>query len=165
MGLTSPVMGYSVKIFFEDKKAKIDYESREIVMGDVRIKFDENSLTNDHSAETLVTLKSMCETTVRLPTVSDEMETGLVSKTELAPGIIVADTLTVVQEGSCLTSIVNTNDEEIKIDFPTVKLDPYEMEVTHIRSVNTQRAEGTEHRVRELRERVRTDHMNDVERR
>jgi hypothetical protein len=164
-GINIPCDGLLGKDFFENKKAKIDYERREIAMGDVRIQFDDNSLVKEKGAETVVTLKPRCETIVGLPTVSGEMETGLVSKTELAPGIIVADTLTVVQQGSCLTSIVNTNDEEIKIALPTVKLDPYEVDAAHIRSINTQRAEGTEHRVRELRERVRTDHMTDVERR
>jgi hypothetical protein len=53
MELTSPVMDNSVKTFFEDKKAKIDYERREIIMGDVRIKFDDNNLANEQGAETL----------------------------------------------------------------------------------------------------------------
>jgi hypothetical protein len=62
MELTSPVMDNSVKTFFEDKKAKIDYERREIIMGDVRIKFDDNNLANEQGVETFATLKPRRET-------------------------------------------------------------------------------------------------------
>jgi energy-coupling factor transporter ATP-binding protein EcfA2 len=77
----------------------------------------------------------------------------------------VADTLTVVQQRTCLTSIVNTIDEEIKIGLPTVKLDPYEIDAAQIKTVSTHGIEETEHRIRELGSMIRTDHMNDVERR
>jgi hypothetical protein len=56
------------------------------------------------------------------------METGLVCKTELVLGVIMAEALTVVRQGTCLTSIVNTSDHEIKIGLPAVKLDPYEID-------------------------------------
>ena len=40
-----------------------------------------------------------CETVVKLPTNSEELKAGLISKTELISGIIMAETLTVVREG------------------------------------------------------------------
>jgi hypothetical protein len=42
-------------------------------MSDVRIKFDDNSLANEHGAEKFITLKPRCESIVRLPKVSDKM--------------------------------------------------------------------------------------------
>jgi hypothetical protein len=55
-GINIPCDGLLGKDFFENKKAKIDYERREIVMGDERIQFDDNSLVKEQGAETVVTL-------------------------------------------------------------------------------------------------------------
>jgi hypothetical protein len=52
-----------------------------------------------------------------------------VSQTELTPDNITAETLTVVRQGICLMSIINTNYQKIKVDLPTVKLDSYEIDV------------------------------------
>jgi hypothetical protein len=38
-------------------------------------------------------LKARCETVVKVPTNSEELKVGLISKTELLPGIIMAETL------------------------------------------------------------------------
>jgi hypothetical protein len=40
-----------------------------------------------------------CETVVKVATNSEELKVGLIIKTELLPGIIMAETLTVVREG------------------------------------------------------------------
>ena len=45
-----------------------------------------------------------------MPTNSEELKVGLISKTELLPGIAMAATLTVVREGGCLTGILSMND-------------------------------------------------------
>jgi hypothetical protein len=134
-------------------------------MGGVKVKFDGDDRTNDRVSKVYVTLKPRCETIVQLPTLSDELESGLVIKTELAPGVIVADILTVVREGTCLASIVNVNDQEIKISLPVIKLEPYEVDTMQINNVSTRDIETTERRIQELRKMVRTDHLNDVERR
>jgi hypothetical protein len=68
-------------------------------------------------------------------------------------------------QGTCLTSVVNTNEEEIKLGLPTVKLEPYEIDAAQIRTVSTHGIEETEHRISELRSMIRTEHMNDVQRR
>jgi hypothetical protein len=47
----------------------------------------------------------------------------------------------------------------------TVKLDSYEIDAAQIRTVSEQGIEETEHRIRELRNTIRTDHLNDMERR
>jgi hypothetical protein len=151
------------KDFFEDKKVKIDYERREIVTGYLRIKFDDNNLATEQLTGTFITLKPIRETIVMLPTLREETETGLVSATELVPGVIIAEKLTVVRQGTCLTSIVNTNDHEIKVGLLTVMLDPYELDAARIRTVSIQRIEETEHRIRDLRNMIRTDLLNDME--
>lgn len=55
-----------------------------------------------------------------LTTISGEMETELVIKTEIDPGAIIAETSTVVGQGTCLTITVTTG--KIKIGLPTLKL-------------------------------------------
>jgi ferritin-like metal-binding protein YciE len=46
-----------------------------------------------------------------------------------------------------------------------VKLDPHEIDAAQIRTVSEQGIEETEHRIRELRDTIRTDHLNNMERR
>lgn len=81
------------------------------------------------------------------------------SKTGLALSVIVAETVTVIQHGAYLMSIVNTNDQEIKIGLPTVKLSSYEIDTPQIRT-SAQGTEEMQHRIHELRNMIQTDHLN-----
>jgi hypothetical protein len=88
-GMNIPCDGILGKDFFESKQATIDYVGKEITMGKVALKFDNNKQTRAQNKEILVVLKPRSETIVKLPTKSDELETGLIDSTEIAPGIII----------------------------------------------------------------------------
>jgi hypothetical protein len=90
MGYESRMMGYWVKTFFISKMARIDYKKGEILMGDVRLKFDDRVVL-DQVKEVSIVLKARCETVVKFPTNSEELKVGLISK-QLLPGIIMAET-------------------------------------------------------------------------
>jgi hypothetical protein len=62
-------------------------------MGDVKVKFDDDNHTNNQISEAYFMLNPTCGTIFQLPTLSDEMESRLITKRELASIIIVADTL------------------------------------------------------------------------
>jgi hypothetical protein len=62
-------------------------------------------LSDEQEKQITVVLKARCETVVKLPTNAEELRVGLISKTELLPGIIIAETLTVVR--ACVNSILN----------------------------------------------------------
>jgi hypothetical protein len=97
---------------------------RDIIMGDVRLKFDDRVVPDDQVKKVSIVLIARCETVVKVPTTSEEIKVGLVSKTELLPGIIMAETLTEVREGGCLTNIFNMmNDEEVSLSLPIVDLE------------------------------------------
>ena len=166
-GIRIPHDGILGQDFFMSKRARIDYKKREIIMGDVRLKFDDRVLSGKQVKEISIFLKARCETVVKVPTNSKELKVGLISKTELLPGIIMAETLTAVREGGCLTSILNMNDEDVSLSLPIVDLEECEIESNTIQ-VDTFVAQGAitrEDRLRELRQRIRTDHLNDQERR
>jgi hypothetical protein len=115
----------------------------------VKLKFHDNKRIEEQNKEIRVVLKPRCETVVKLPTRSKELETGIVDQPEVVLGVIIAGTLTVVREGNCLTSIVNMSDKEIEITMPTVNLEHREAETTLIGTVNAQdRIDG---RMRELK--------------
>jgi hypothetical protein len=96
-------------------------------MGDVRWKFDERFLLDDQVKEVSKVLKAMCETVVKVPTNSEELKVGLISKTELLPGIIMPETRTVVREGGCLTSVLNMKYEDVSLSLPIVDLEECEI--------------------------------------
>ena len=90
-GLRIPYDGILGEDFFISKRAKIDYKKREILMGDVKLKFDDKNLLDERVKEMNVVLKARCETVVKVPTNSEELKIGLIRKTELLPGIIMAE--------------------------------------------------------------------------
>jgi hypothetical protein len=73
---------------------------------------------------------------VKLPTRSKELETGIVDRSEVMPGVIIAGALTIVREGACLNSRVNMYDKEVEITLPTVNLEHCETETTLIGTLN-----------------------------
>ena len=114
-----------------------------------------------------VVLKARCDTVVKVPTNSEELKIGFIRKTELLPGIIMAETLTVVRDGGSLSSILNMNDEEVSLSLPRAELEECDSECNTIQ-VDTfigQGAVSWEDRLQDLRKRIRTDHLNDQERR
>ena len=75
-----------------------------------------------------------------MPTTSEELKVGLISKLELLRGIVMAETLTVVREEGCLTSVLNINDE-VNVALPIVGLEECEIEANTIQ-VDTFIAQG-----------------------
>jgi len=75
-----------------------------------------------------------------VPTTSEELKVGLISKLELLRGVVMAETLTVVREEGCLTSVLNINDE-VSVSLPIVGLEECEIEANTIQ-VDTFIAQG-----------------------
>ena len=75
-----------------------------------------------------------------MPTTSEELKVGLISKLELLRGVVMAETLTVVREEGCLTSVLNINDE-VNVALPIVGLEECEIEANTIQ-VDTFIAQG-----------------------
>ena len=95
-------------------------------MGNVKLKYYDDVLSEERVREGSIILKARCETVVKVPTNSEYLKTGLISKTELLSGVIIAETLTEVQDGGCLISILNMNDEEVSLHLPVVELEECE---------------------------------------
>jgi hypothetical protein len=91
-GINNPYDGILGKDFFESRGATTDYMRKEIIMGKVTLKFDKERQPEKSNKEVRVVLKPRCETIVKLRTRSRELETGLIDRTEIAPGVIIART-------------------------------------------------------------------------
>jgi hypothetical protein len=166
-GIRIPYDGILGQEFFASKKAKIVFKNRETVMGEVKVKFDVRLRSDERGKQITIVLKHRCETIVKMPTDSKELKVGLIKRTELLPGIVMAETLTVVREGGCLTSLLNMIYEEVSLSLPVVVLEECDVQNNAIRveTFVAQEAVAEESRLRELRKRIRTDHLNDQERR
>jgi len=79
--------------FFISKRARIVCKKREIRIGNVRLKFDDRVLSDKQVKEMSTVLKASCETVFKVPTNSEELKVGSISKTELLSGIVMAETL------------------------------------------------------------------------
>lgn len=64
---------------------------------------------------------------MKIPVTPRSPPVSIISKTEIQEGVIVAASLTKVVDGYAMTSILNTNENEVTIPEPIVELD----EVNH----------------------------------
>jgi hypothetical protein len=89
-GINIPYDGILRKDFIKSRQATIDYMRKEIIRGKVTLKFDKERQLEKSDKKVWVVLKPRCETTVKLRTRSRELETGLIDRAEIAPGVIIA---------------------------------------------------------------------------
>jgi hypothetical protein len=75
-----PYDGILGKDFFESKQATTDHMRKEIFMGKVILKIDQERQPEKSNKEIQVILKARCETSARLPARSKELETGLIEQ-------------------------------------------------------------------------------------
>ena len=109
--------------FWKDKNATINYCDSTITMGKVINCDDEtNSVIGEPRK---VTLKGRTENIVQLPTTSKGHR---IPKSEIVQGVYLAESLTNEVNGYCITSIVNTLEEDITIDLPQVELEEVEID-------------------------------------
>ena len=109
-----------------------------------------------------LTLKTRSENIVKLPNKS--MGHGLISKKELIPGVYLAESLTKEVNGECITSIVNTREEDITLDLPQVLLEAVDDSEETMTLIPTAVPIEVAVRLSRLREQLRTDHLNEEER-
>ena len=147
--------------FWIDKEATINYCDRKITMGEVTINFD--SETNETVRDTYkLTLKNRTESIVQLPTKSKGH--GIISKREIISGVYLAESLTKEINGLCVTSIINTLEEDITIDPPLVDLEEIENDPDDTALILSNSVVEDKARLRKLRDELRTDHLNSEER-
>ena len=147
--------------FFEDKQSIINYCDQQIVMGNVVVKLDSKSFTAN-IGNCKLSLKARSENIVKLPNKS--VGHGLTSKKELMPGVYLAESLTKAMDGMCITSIVNTLEEDITLDLPQVLLEEIDDNEESMPLIYTAVSVQYTGRISRLRYQLRTDHLNDEER-
>jgi len=96
--------------FWKDKKATIYYCNHEIPVGEVVDFDDEPDETTDLNRS--LNLRARTGRVVRLPTKSKGF--GIISKIEIVPGVYLAEALTEGVDGYCVTSIMNTSEENVE---------------------------------------------------
>jgi hypothetical protein len=108
------------KDFLEERGSVIDYCSRQIIMNnEVVVNFDSKPTVNTTELCRLI-FKARTETIVRVTTASKGL--GLLSKSELIPGVCLAASLARAVNGGCLTNIINTRKTDVTIDLSRVDL-------------------------------------------
>ena len=139
----------------------MNYCDQEIMLGDVVVKFDPKP-DKASSENCRLALKARSEYIVKLPNKS--MGYGLISKKELMPGVYIAESLTKERNGKCITSIVNTLEEDITLDPPQVLLEAVDDSEEAMTVIHAAVLLEVASQLSRLREQLRTDHLNDEER-
>jgi hypothetical protein len=94
---------------------------------------------------------------VRLPTKSRGF--GIISKGELAPGVYLAEALTEGVDSHCVTSIVNTSEEEITIKIPFVELEEVQGDYDNSVLIFPVLLNENGNSLSKLRNELRTEHL------
>lgn len=149
------------KDFWQSKRAKINYLKGEIVMPNLKIKFDAHDACMSNAVYE-VKLPARSEVIVRLPT--NSKGEGLLNKITLQTGVFVAEALTTGEKGECIASIANTSEEEVTVNPPVVELSPLEVIESNIAQVNAigPHIEKSE-RYKLLQDSLRLEHLNTEE--
>jgi hypothetical protein len=85
---------------------------------------------------------------------------GITEKREIQKGVYLAGAMTEVRAGYAITSIANTNDEEVEIDEPVLELE----EIGHTDDQPRERGDRYLSRTGEVLKRLRLEHLNKEER-
>jgi hypothetical protein len=94
---------------------------------------------------------------VKLPVDCDaNQREGLIEKCQIDTGIFVANSLTTVKNGYVVTSILNTNKQEVTVPEPRLKLAKFETMPMDKKEVT----QGRKSRGKELLKKLRMEHLN-----
>jgi hypothetical protein len=114
--------------FFQRMLAQICYESRTLTLQNGETSIKKRLCHIQPAQETAarrITLPQTAETTVRLPVMAGtEVTEGLVER-KLAPGVYMAGCIARVVDGYELTSVVNTTEEEVRVDSLCAKVEEF----------------------------------------
>ena len=122
--------------------------------------FDEKSCV-DKPTPCKLNLKARSEYIVYIPTHSQSL--GLLDRAELLPGVFLAASLTREENGVCMTSIANTNEQAQSVILLPVELDiPDESESSLTLVLSA--VEASDSRLVRLRNLLRLKHLNREER-
>jgi hypothetical protein len=146
-------------------KAQLCYESKSVKFMWKNFSFEKKLTNTEQMAKSrevrTITLQKRSETILQIPVdCEDNQKEGLIEKCEINTGIFVASSLTTVKDGYVVTSILNTNNQEIVISEPRLKL-------AKIKSLPFDKegvTQGRRYRGKEVLEKLRLEHMNSEER-
>jgi hypothetical protein len=157
------------KDFLQEMRAQICYRNNTVTFNGERFNAKKTLLSKaqlekekgEHAVRT-ITLQKRSETIVKIPVDTEEYQKeGLLEKCELTDGVFVASSLTTVRDGYVLTSILNTNEQEVKIPEPKLTLNRVPEMSTATRVGEIQKVKD---RRKEVLSKLRLEHLNEEER-
>jgi hypothetical protein len=163
-----PCDGILGRDFLEIAGAQICYASGTLIFGPGNSKISKALLPINAGSQTKkvrrLALLSRTELMVRLSVKEGtQIREGVTEKREIQKGIYLAGAVTRIQAGYVITSIANTNSEEIEIVEPVLEMEEIETgtrEYPHEREIGDKRLNRTE----EVLKRLRLEHLNSEER-
>lgn len=153
------------KDFLEKMGAQICYRSKTVKFEWNNFSFEKKLKSREEIGKEsrevkTISLRKRSETIVQVPIdCEDGLKEGLIEKCELSAGIYVASSLTTVKNGYALTSMLNTNDQEVVISEPRLKL----TRVEAMPQDKDRQVEKYKYRGREVLGKLRLEHLNSEE--
>nr|XP_034195201.1 uncharacterized protein LOC117611376 [Osmia lignaria] len=102
--------------FFKNSGANTDYAKSMLIVNNYIIPFQ----------EPLITIPSRTRTTIPIKVKNMEEKTGFIPKIEIHPQLYMGNAVVTNRTGIAFLHATNVSSEDIKIQMPTVQLEPYE---------------------------------------
>ena len=137
-------------------EAQIDFKNKILRIGHTEIEL--LPLSNK------ITIPKRSE--IFLQVYTDSTEDGICEAKEIQKGIFLSNCVTSPKNGKCIVSLVNSNEKDIEIITPVVKLEKFEdieVAASSVAIPDTEENRYRADRLQELRTLLRTDHLNNEE--
>nr|XP_034174769.1 uncharacterized protein LOC117601733 [Osmia lignaria] len=133
--------------FFKNSGANIDYAKSMLIVNNYIIPFQ----------EPLITIPSRTRTTIPIKVENTEEKTGFIPKIEIHPQLYMGNAVVTNRTGIAFLHATNVSSEDIKIQMPTLQLEPYEE--IKIKEEEEAPSDSTE-RITTLFASLRLEHLN-----
>jgi hypothetical protein len=123
-----PCDGILGRDFLQRNKAKVCYASQTVTLNGETCRMVGNTkkiMAREANRRKvgLLKLPPRTESVVKIPVAPGSPLVGITNKCEIQQGVVLAASITKVVDGYVMTSILNTNDEEVELHEPVVELD------------------------------------------
>jgi hypothetical protein len=159
--------------FLKNTQARICYDSNMVTFTTQGGKWTKNlgsPRTKETRGQSTLKVPKRAEVIVRIP-VEDGVGNaeGVIEKTEIAERVYLASSLVKIEKGHAITSVLNTNDEDVVVEIPKVKWEKYAVEgeedsQTFVGSISPVNSGILQDREQQVIEKLRFEHLNPEER-
>ena len=146
--------------FFQNHKAKIDYQNDSLIIHGCKFKLFHTEL--DDIDDNPIILEPRTETVVLLNALNPETKVGIIPDLEIIPNVFISRAITRVQKNNkIIATILNSSENRVKITHKDIVLEPFDENKSFLFFSNIDK--NNKNRFEKLKQQLRVSHLNSEE--